>query len=100
MALACGLVAGALSCGPALPGYVVLYRHVEALRPCPDPASINFLPEVGGTRAVIKGPVTSNMLLVAFNRFPELQLSVTDGNRRTYVLAVRVESPALHRESS
>ena len=61
-------------------------RHVEALRPFPDPASIDYLREVGVTHVVVEGPLMSNTFLAAFDRFPELQLTFTDGNLRIYVL--------------
>ena len=61
-------------------------RHVEALRPFPDPASIDYLREVGVTHVVVDGPFVSNTFLAALDRFPELTLTFTDGSLRIYAL--------------
>ena len=61
-------------------------RHVEALRPFPDPASIDYLREVGVTHVVVDAPLMRDTFLAALDRFPELELAFTDGSLRIYTL--------------
>ena len=61
-------------------------RHVEAMRPFPDRASIDYLREVGVTHVVVQGHLMSDNRLAALDRFRELQLTFTDGSLRIYAL--------------
>ena len=61
-------------------------RHAEALRAFPDRASIDYLREVGVTHLVVEGHLMSDNRLAALDRFPELQLTFTDGSLRIYTL--------------
>ena len=61
-------------------------RHAEAMRPFPDRASIDYLREVGVTHMVVEGHRMSATSLAALDGFPELELAITDGTLRIYVL--------------
>ena len=61
-------------------------RHVEALRPFPDRASIDYLREVGVTHVVVEERQMSDTRLAEIDGFPALQLAFSDGGVRIYVL--------------
>ena len=65
------------------------FQHAQALASFPDRGSIDYLRDVGVTHVLVDSRNMRSAPLARLADFPELELWMTDGNLRIYLLAAK-----------